>query len=185
MTIRDDILQAVRQWFVLTLALADGPNQIIAADKKGPRPPIPYLTVKITTADIAVGVDESIEGQSGGAPTVTPRGQRMGSVSVQGFGSLTSEWLQDATLGLRRQDVQLLLSTAGLTVTTLGSGSLDLSAFLDTAFEHRYLKEYQIGYAVVGTEEILTELTTVETGLTLISEPNDPNPLVVDITTPV
>lgn len=187
MTIREDILEAVRQWFITSVPLADGPNQIVPADGLRPntRPTPPYLTVKVTTADVSLGVDELLESTSGGAPSVTPRGQRSGTVSVQGFGSATSEWLQDATLALRSQAVRTILDAAGLTVTTLGASVTDLSLFLDTGFEPRFLKEFQIGYAVRGTEEVLVELTNVETGLTLESEPNDPDPLVVNITTTV
>lgn len=182
MTIRDTILQTVRAWFAVSIPLVDPASQIIPADDKGPRPSLPYLTVKVTAADVAVGVDEKKEGSSGGAPTVTPRGIRSGSVSVQGYGAITSEWIQDATLALTSSSVQAVLTAGGLTVTTLGSGTTDLSGLLDTKFEPRFLKEFQIGYAVLGNEETLVELLNAEMNLTLESEPDDPDPLIVDIT---
>lgn len=55
------VIQACREWLKLagaTTALTDA--QVIPADDKGPRPPLPYLTVKLTASDVAVGEDEPV-----------------------------------------------------------------------------------------------------------------------------
>ena len=56
------VIQGCREW--LKLAAASTPlsdAQVIPADDKGPRPPLPYLTVKLTAADVPVGEDEPVQ----------------------------------------------------------------------------------------------------------------------------
>lgn len=182
MTTRETILQTVRAWFKTALSLTDA--QIIPADDKGPRPPLPYLTVKVTTADIAVGFDEQVRelNPATDVPTVRGRGHRSGTVSVQGYGSITSGWLEVATLRLQRDTIQRLLCDAGITVIPPGGGVSDLSALVDTEIEPRYLREFEIGYSVIDTDaEDLIEAARVEYDVTLEDQENDPDPLNITI----
>lgn len=56
------ILQAVRSWLASSAkagaTLTDA--QVIPADNKGARPPLPYLTVKVLVHDLPVGTDEDL-----------------------------------------------------------------------------------------------------------------------------
>lgn len=57
------ILQAIRSWLASSskagATLTDA--QVIPADAKGTRPPLPYLTVKVLVHDLAVGMDEDLD----------------------------------------------------------------------------------------------------------------------------
>ena len=182
MTTRETILQAVRSWFKSSLGLTD--LQIIPADDKGPRPPIPYLTVKVIVADIAVGVDEEVREFTVGTeiPTVRARGIRSGTVSVQGFGSDSAGWLEVGALRLKYETIQRALTDAGLTVINRPGGVTDVSPLIDNEIEPRFLREFEISYSVIDTDaEELVEATRVEYEVTLEDQENDPDPLTVSI----
>jgi hypothetical protein len=55
MTVAEQILQAIRAWLMAVTALTDA--QVIPSDDKGPRPALPYVTVKVLAADIPIGRD--------------------------------------------------------------------------------------------------------------------------------
>jgi hypothetical protein len=55
MTTREELLQAIRGWLMAGTSLTD--LQVIPADDKGPRPALPYVTVKVLAADIPIGRD--------------------------------------------------------------------------------------------------------------------------------
>ena len=86
----EEVYQAVLDWARVG---AVGPTdtaltnaQVIRADQDAPRPPKPYVAVKVTVGDIPVGVDEEIDSLDAGTPTRTLRGERRGTLSIQGFG---------------------------------------------------------------------------------------------------
>ncbi len=186
MTTRDTIHQAVRSWFKTAVALTD--EQIIVRDSdggsKGVRPDLPYLTIKLILMDEAVGTDEDVEEIAGGsgAPTIRTFGTRRGTLSIQGFGDDSSGWLEVATLRLRREAVKAVLNAAGLTVITRG-GVTDISSLVDTQIESRFLREFEISYAVVDTDpEELVEAIVVEVDMTFDKFEGDPEALVTTIT---
>lgn len=182
MTNREAITQAVREWYKSALALTDA--QIIPADDKGPRPPLPYLTVKVIVADIPTATDEPIREMTDitEIPTIRMRGQRSGTVSVQGFGADSYGWIEVATLRLGYDTIQRALCDAGLTVINRGGGITDLSALIDTEIEPRFLREYEIGYSVIDTDaEELIEAASVQIDLTLEDREDDPDPLTTTI----
>jgi hypothetical protein len=57
-TTREHILQTAREWIKSAAGLTD--DQVIPADDKGPRPELPYVTVKVTAHDIQIGEDEDL-----------------------------------------------------------------------------------------------------------------------------
>lgn len=55
------VLQGVREWLKLSGARAGlTDEQVIPGDDKGPRPPAPYLTVKVISSETPVGEDEPV-----------------------------------------------------------------------------------------------------------------------------
>jgi hypothetical protein len=192
-TTRETLLQTCIDWFEAALTPDINPTSTsinaFPHDDKGPRPVPPYLTFKLTLADQAVGVDEQVN-EIGALPdefpTVRTRGTRRGTLSVQGFGSKAAGWLEVATLRLRRPSIQAILDAAGLTVVNRG-GVSDISALLDNEIEPRFLREFELGYAVVDADtEDLVEMKLVEADITFIDREGDPDPLtttiVVDLT---
>lgn len=265
-TTAETILQACRAWLKAG-AKAGGltDDQVIPADDDGPRPPIPYLTVKLTTLDLPVGVDEELPaladvltitgGGDGTSYAVTVNGeavtydradgatdaeaatglaaaiaevehvaaeadaervivsarhgtlttstadvnlsldladepvlgiggQRTAGLSVQGFGSVTVDWLERAALRLRSPAIMEALDAAGLSVRAIGATS-DLSRLLDTATEGRYLREFEIAYAVRAdpVTQIAADLANVS--ITLERYSDAPDPYTIEASTPV
>lgn len=173
MTIRGDILQAVRGWLQASSSLTDA--QVIPADDRGPRPALPYVTVKVTTADVQVGEDEARYGlDDDDVPTVTVHGTRRGTVSIQGFGAASEEWLATARLALRLPTVQAVLNAAGLTVVPMGAPR-DISAMLDTGIAARFAWDLEVLYGVSSDPEQETEAAIATLTTTLERFPDDPD----------
>lgn len=266
MTTAENILQACREWLKAS-AKAGGltDSQVIPADDDGPRPPLPYLTVKLTTIDVSVGVDEDLPaladvltvtgGGDGTSYAVTVNGeavtydradgatdaeaatglaaaiaevehvsaeadeervivsarhgelttatadpnltleedaepvlgiggQRTAGLSVQGFGSATSDWLERAALRLRSPSIMEALDEAGLSVRAIGATS-DLSRLLDTATEGRYLREFEIAYAVRADPVTQLAADLAITSITLERYSDAPDPYTIEASTPV
>lgn len=186
MAIRDDIEQGVRVWFKTAIAgLTDA--QVIPSDDKGPRPPLPYLTVKVTTHDTPEGVDEGRYIDNGpGDADWRAKGERRATVDVQAHDaagtSTAAGWLEDAAIRLIRPDVQAVLNTAGLTVINQGT-PLDVSSLLDTQIERRTLRAFDLRYTLRDSASaVLPEAVIVEVDpVTLERYDNHPDPLVVDV----
>lgn len=155
MSVRDAITQAVRAWLKTSAALTDA--QCIVADRDGPRPPLPYLTVKVLVSDDPVGMDEPIDGTVGDDAVRYVVGERRATVSIQGFGEQTSEWLEQAHIGLGRDAIKALLTSHGVTIVPMG-GASNLSAFLNTGTQPRYLFEVEAYYRLTTPPDTVIEL---------------------------
>lgn len=170
MTVKSDIEQGVRDWLkaagnpptggALGAPLTD--NQVILADKPGPRPTSAYLSVKVTVPAAVIGMqDERIDTLDGGTPQVSIRGARRATVSVNAFGETAIEWLAMAVLGLPLPPIMAIVDAAGLTIDTFGD-PIDLSLVLDTAFEARVLHEFEVQYRLDGAPVDAVEALTAE-----------------------
>lgn len=155
MSARYAIGQAVRAWLKQSANLSD--EQCILADRSGTRPPLPYLTVKVTTADVPIGVDEQIDLAVDDAPARHVVGERRATVSVQGFGDETAGWLERAHLALGSEPIRDLLTDRGVTVLVAG-GVTDLSAFLNTSIVSRYVFEVEVYYRLTSEPDTLVEM---------------------------
>jgi hypothetical protein len=89
------------------------------------------------------------------------RQQQRGTVSVQGFGRASSDWLDDAAIALDMHAVADVLDVHALTVEPLG-GLRDLSALVADSIEGRYLREYEITYALATEAVAGVPLATVD-----------------------
>lgn len=180
MSARAGIAAAVRAWHKLAATLTDA--QVILADAKGPRPPLPYLTVKVTVAGVHTGRAEILDDlDEDDAPTVAVRQSYRGTVSVQGFGAGAETWLEQAAIALDLPAVRALVDAAGATFEPLGDGR-DLSGLIDTEIEPRYLREYTVTYALASDPVSLVPSTQVLVDdFTFTSRDGDPSPRTFDI----
>lgn len=184
MTIKETLLQGVRTW--LRRAAVDDDTdllhaQVIVADQKAPRPPIPYLMVRLLTPGQKVGHDERVYGVTGGgAPTMELAGLRRATVSVQGYGEATADWLEEAVIGLGRDSVMTLNRTSGISVEDLGD-TANISLLVDTGIEPRFARDFAVLYAVRGGKETLVELLETQVGMTYTDRDGDPDPLITTI----
>lgn len=169
MSLRELILQGLLAWVQIgavapsATALTDA--QVIFADQSGPRPPRPYLMLKLTVYDVPEGEDEELDDLDGGGnPIRTVTGERSGTVSVHGFGEAAEGWLETLGGSLRRAADRALIEAAGLTIVQFG-GVQDLTARRDASMEPHFLREFRLAYRFVGDPETLIELANVEVDL--------------------
>lgn len=171
MAVREDILQGIRTWLKASESLTNA--QIIPSDDDGPRPPLPYLTVKVLTADAEIGHDEDIRAlDGGGLPTIKARGERRATVSVQAYGTAAEAWLSTALLKRRLPSIQEILIGAGLTIEPLGP-IRDISRLVDTSFEARFSLDLEVTYQLESDAVSETEALSVVGNYTFDGEPSD------------
>lgn len=190
MTIQLDIIRAVRGWLKAAVSPALADAKVIPADDKGPRPALPYLTVKLTTLHQRMGEDErgvevvEVTPEGGGAPTervdLTVTGARRGVLQLRGFGEAPGDWLAAAELALSDPQVLLTLGAAGVSVRSLG-GLLDLAALLDTKIEARWSQDFEVTYQLRSRREAIpVEDLGVESALFRV-EPGEASSLPMNI----
>lgn len=157
------LLQAIRTWLKAECAVTPlTDNQVVPAYDGGPRPAMPYLVVKVTAPGTPVGEDEDLrELDEDDAPTFRTRGQRRAVVSVQGFGSASAEWLERAASRLRHPTSLALVDGLGLTIEPMG-GLQDLAQLVDTGFEDRWMREFDVSYAQLTDPESQSEAVVLE-----------------------
>jgi len=172
MTTREDIIQGVRSWIKASSDLTPlSDAQVIKSEQDGPRPQIPYLTVGLTTFDIVVGSDDIRSGLDGsGIPTVSVRGQRRATATVQAFGDLATEWLTEAKSSIWKESAKAILKDAGLSVSILGSGQSNIAAVIADQTELRSTQDFDIAYTYNSNESTSVQLDVFDLGLTLESE---------------
>lgn len=176
MSVVEDILQGIRGWFVDVYGLTT--EQIIPADDKGTRPPLPYLTVKVIVPGSQVGTHERIPGIDGGtgAPTEKIRVERRATVSLQGYGAGAYDWLDTALVELPLPSTQEALDGAGLSVQTL-TDITDISRFIDTSTEPRYGVDLAVDYRVESEPVTLIEAAKVGVDFDFDHGEGDPDAL--------
>jgi hypothetical protein len=173
MSVQSIIEQAFRSW----LKASQTPNltdlQVILNDG-GDKPPKPYLTVHVLMLDRLVNMDDEQQRSLDGSddPQVRTKGQREATVSIQGFGQETADWMADARLDLDLPAADAIFEAANLSVMTLGGESRD-NPPVDTIIEDRYLMEFEVAYALESAYQGLTEATEMEIEMTFESTPND------------
>lgn len=150
---REAVENAARLWLVAAGAAGGVPNAsraVIFADQDGPRPPLPYVTLRIETFDLPVGEDEDRVDDSD-PPTWRGRGNRRGSISVNAFGAGAADWLERAHLFLRAPSVKAQLTAAGIGVRPLGAPN-NLSRLLDDKSQTRFQRDFAIDYVAEVSE---------------------------------
>ena len=154
----DDLYLAVRAWLVFAASSVPLTSaQIIRADQSGPRPPLPYMTVRVNLHDERVGHDEEIVNAN--AQLVT-RGNRRGTISLNAFGDGAEAWLGRALAVLRHEAVKALIPTVAIVPN---GGALNLTQVVDDRMEPRWQRDFWVHYASVSDPEQLVELGEVQT----------------------
>ena len=169
----EQLLQAIRTWLKAgavapaTTTLADA--QVILGDQDGPRPPLPYLSVKIITPQIQVGTDELVSYDNGdGDVSYRVRGDRELVVSVSGYGPGALDWLENAGLTIQLPQIDAILGDAGIRVDNVG-GTTNTSTALDTSIEVRYTRTWLVRYTLLSNRDVappaeVIEVTTTTSG---------------------
>ena len=167
---------AVRAWLVLAGAsggIPDADRSVIIADQDHVRPELPYLTVRVLSYDIEVGIDGDLVLDDGeGGATWEARGRRTSTVSLNGYGDGAEEWLRRAHAMLRAPSVKSLLDTAGINVREAGDLQ-NLSALLDQGTQARFQRDIEVDYELAGDQEAVVPLELVELESTYTGLPDD------------
>jgi len=170
---RAAVEQAARSWLKLALGIND--QQVILARPKGPRPPLPYLTVRVSALDGKATEDERVDGLSGADPTATIQGERTATVEIQGYGAGCYSWFEAMELSLSKAAIRTQLDTDAVTFVALGAVQ-DLAQLVDTGFEERWSRDYECRYRVSSSAETLTYLTDVGVDAHVSRYFGDPSP---------
>ncbi len=181
MSDREDILQGAREWLKTATGLDD--EKVIPANDKGPRPALPYMTVKVTTHGLETGTDETSDFLIAGDPFRSARGTRRGSISVQAFGLGSEGFLEEAHIELRLPPIDAQLQAAGLTIFAI-TAVTDLAEQIDTEQEARYSQDFQVDYLTGSKPAATNPFSTAELDMTLEVSESDPDPLISTITVP-
>ncbi|MFU8806539.1 MAG: LIC_12616 family protein [Bradymonadaceae bacterium] len=174
-------LQDIRAWVMLASSIPS--THVIPSDDTGVRPSLPYVTVGLTTYDVEVGTDEEIYEDDDGDLMVKAIGDRRATLSINAYGGQGADILALCHLSLSQPVVQRFLLEKSLGIQAMG-GTQDLSALVDTRREKRFLKEFEITYAVeLGQAEPETHFEELGMGIDLDSDPdfNDPINVTVEV----
>lgn len=138
-TVREELLQSYRSWIKSVLGLSDSQVIIHQRGGLGPRPPLPFISVHMPNFDNPKGVDEKFLLDDG---TTIYKGNRTGTLAVNGYGDDTEEWLSTLGAKVSRYDGPSSIVNQGSTVT-------DVSLQMNKAeFESKYIKEFPVEYAI-------------------------------------
>lgn len=160
MSIRDTIVQGVREWMKTVLSLTDE-DVIVAEDPgKGPKPALPFATVQVTALGLPVSGDDvrySFDG--GGAAQRQTYGNREATVAIDCYGTGADDWPGMLQLALTAGADFSDLDAAGFSLNAL-SGPTNVNALIDTGYERRTRLELRAYYRV-NTEAVpVTEAET-------------------------
>lgn len=155
------LLNAVRTWLKAALSLTD--DQVIPEDEPGPRPGLPYLSVKLLVQDNALGPDSTFATDAD-PPQWHVEGAREDTVSVHGWGRGSDDLLRNAVIRLQWPSVQEAMETVGANVIPIGSIQ-NASAYLDTDVEHHFVRDVWLRYRVTSDAEEVVEATSAQVDL--------------------
>jgi len=178
-TVRKDIIQAGRTWAKQVLSLTD--DDVIPAYDDGPRPDLPYLMINAGPQAVPIGKADKVYDTDSGTPREAVEQAYATTLSVNGYGAETSDWLADMHLSLQQTAVRRLLRDEKIGVTE-ESGTRDLSALLDTEYEFRFQRDFEARYVLRLDPANLVEAKTLELTADLIRYENDPETLTTTAT---
>lgn len=168
MSLRNDILQATREWLKAfgdpAGLLTD--DQVSKGDDPGPRPTLDYVGVKVGTV-IPVGTTEKLTSDTAGGQTVF---KALVSAKVQctAYGETAAEWMDHAVLVLPSDAALEQLGDAGIAIS--GQVVTDLSALIDTGIEYRTLLEFDVLFRYESAAQTTIAATTIKSTLTFDPE---------------
>jgi len=173
-TVRKDIIQAGRTWAKDALGLTD--SDVIPAYDDGPRPEIPYLMINAGPQAVPYGHADKLYDTDSGIPRETIEQAYATTLSVNGYGEATSDWLADMHLSLAQTSTQQLLADEKIGVTQ-ESETRDLSALTDTEIEFRFQRDFEARFVLELPPADLVEASTLQLDVDLIRYENDPETL--------
>jgi len=161
MSARSDLNTGLRAWILGLSPTTD--DKLINSGAKGPRPALPYLSLRITFVGGGQhGPAERIETTDGTNPIISMMERREATVSIQGFGPTAEEWLESLQELMDSPDSMKLQKDNDLSIRAL-NGISNNSFVIGTQEEDRYLFEVSVLYRRLSDSQTLVPLSTTET----------------------
>jgi len=188
MSTHEDITQGVRSWVKAGLGLTD--SQILPFDamfEKDFKEELPFLAVKVLAMP-QIGRSESL--QTFDAEEEDPllaikqfsRAPHSVTVDIFGYGLGAHEWMLEIHKMTESIEAQDALDAAFLSIVRMDDPS-DLSEFLDTDMEMRFLMSIEFGITISGSKYAAVPLETIDVDMQLQKKPineTDEDSLVID-----
>jgi hypothetical protein len=163
MTTRETILQATRD---LCQALATGTtltdSQVIPSDDDGTRPQLPYLTCKVLSVASQGTTEKRDKWSTGTSLSRHHNGGFVASVSIQGYGAGSDEWLERIRLHLDDYAAEVIETASGVSFM-YATDVQDLSAMLDTSIEPRFTMDLFVSFSNDSIESVPVASTVIVT----------------------
>lgn len=148
-------------------------NAVIARDPNAPRPTPPYVVMGWTALGVYQGEAERIVMEVDGVTVERVKTPRGGTLSIQGYGEVTSDWIEDFKLSLDdTEESRLTESAAGVSIYSSG-GMRDITQLVQSALERRYTLDLDVTYYTYKDKEVAPVLD-VEFELTF-QDPDQPD----------
>lgn len=150
MTVESDLVQEVRLLFQRLVqpsgtALTD--YQVIPADDAGPRPDLPYLTVRVSDV-VQEGEADVIQGEDGDDWTARTRTWHRALCSVNAFGAEAADWLREFLIKLQLPATVEYTEDESIAIRPMGA-MRNLTALLDTGMEPRHQQDLDLAFALL------------------------------------
>lgn len=176
----ESLLQDVRAWVMLATSLPS--EKVIPADDEGTRPALPYVTVNLTTYDIAVGSDETLyEVDDDDELRARAMGDRRTTVALNAYGRQGADLLALCGLSLSQPVVVRLLDEKKIGLQPL-TGTQDISQLVDAVREKRFTRDFELTYGLeLAQDEPEDALDTFGLSAELDADPDFTDPITVTV----
>lgn len=152
MTIASDLRQEIRLLFQRLVQPSGTPltnAQVIPEQDGGPRPPLPYLTVRVNDAGTQIGEADLVSDTDGsGNARTRARTWHRALCSVNGYGDEAGDWIRELVIKLQMPNTVAYTQGRNLTVRPVGPPR-NLGAMIDTGFEPRWQQDLELDFGLL------------------------------------
>ena len=178
MATREQVLQALRAWLIHCTGLTT--DKIIIAGDKGPRPSMPYLTVRPLTMHSAVGTGEVVYTTVGLTQVEQVVGDRRATVQVAAYGTTAADLLDEAALRIDSPLAQAAVESLGTGVgVNRAMAPISREQLRGTGFEASAIRDFQLSYRTETTAATAPHAKILAYDLTIEDDPTPPADLTI------
>ncbi len=139
-----------------------GGSPVVWADQAAPRPPRPYIVLRLSGGFRVSGADEIRATTTPGVPEIV--GHRRFICAIQVHGTGIQQKAEDLNFSLGKPSVLASLAIAGVSIISEGD-IVNLSEYLETKFEERYAFDVEFLALAASTDNTGYILETEISGL--------------------
>lgn len=139
-------------WNLVDSAVSIASNRIIHADPNNPRPNLPYITIRISSAVIVGQPFTPIKADGTGVGKI--KYDEDFTVALNSFGRNSDTYLQEIKHYLNTSAGRDKLTSLCLSIRNENGPITDISLLIDETIEKRYLYEIFLGYAQTYDDDV-------------------------------